>query len=116
MKTELLKVLLKNAEIKTENVVNLLDCIEGPYQENALCILLGIPKPEIQPFETKTFPDTEYFKNIRVFDMSVNYLRNDVTIKFKYNRPSDNSDTPKDYTASRDISIDFWNESDTFKF
>ena len=116
MKTELLKTLLKNVEIKSENVVKLLDCIEAQYQENALCILLDIPRAEIQPFETKTFPDTEYFKNIKVFDMTVNYLRNDVTVKFEYNRPSDNSDTPKVCTASRDITIDFWNKSSIIKF
>lgn len=116
MKTELLRTLLKNVEIKAENVVNLLDCIESQYQENALCILLDIPKAKIQSFETKTFPDTEYFKNIKVFDMSVNYLKNDVTVRFKYNRPSDNSDIPKVCTASRDVSIDFWNESSVIKF
>lgn len=116
MKTELLRMLLKNAEIKTDNVANLLDCIDEEYRENALCILLGFPKTEIQPFETKSFPDTEYFKNIRVFGVTVNYLKNEVTVRFKYNRPSDNSETPKDYTSSRNISIDFWNESSIIQF
>lgn len=116
MKTELLRVILKNVEIKNENVVSLLDCIEEEYRENALCILLDIPKAEVQSFETKTFPDTEYFKNVKVFDMSVNYLKNNVTVRFKYNRPSDNSDTPKVYTTLKDFSIDFWNQNDIIKF
>lgn len=116
MKAELLKTILKNVEIKNENVINLLDCIEAEYQEKALCILLDIPKEEVQSFETKTFPDTEYFKNIKVFDASVNYLKNNVTVRFKYNRPSDNSDTPKVYTTSKDFSIDFWNKSPVIKF
>lgn len=116
MKTELLRAILKNVEIKNENVVSLLDCIEEEYREKALCILLDIPKAEVQSFETKTFPDTEYFKNIKVFDMSVNYLKNDVTVRFEYNKPSDNSDTPKVYTTSRGFSIDFWNQNDIIKF
>lgn len=116
MKTELLKTLLNNVEIKSENVVDLLNCIDESYQENALCILLGLPKAKIQSPETKTFPDTDYFKNIEVFDVSVNYLTNYVTVRFKYNRPSDDSDTPKVYTTSRDIFIDSWNQSDIIKF
>lgn len=116
MKAELLKTILKNVEIKNENVINLLNCIEEEYQENALCILLDIPRAEIQSFETKTFPDTEYFKNIKVFDMSVNYLKNGVTVRFKYNKPSDDSDTPKVFTTSRGFSIDFWNQTDIIKF